>query len=81
MPNLDEFRCDECGQCHELCFCDYDCLPGEEQMPVPGTDGWDEMIDFMRADLESDMTYSKIIAAGRKIVEGRGEDFEEKFEE
>ena len=21
IPNLDEFRCDKCGQCHELCFC------------------------------------------------------------
>ena len=50
-------------------------------MPEPGTDKYEKMIDFMRADLESNMGYSKIIAAGKKIVEDRGEDFEEKFNE
>jgi len=50
-------------------------------MPEPGSAEYERMIDFMRADLESDMGYSKIIAAGRKIVEDRGEDFDEKFKE
>ena len=51
------------------------------EIPEPGTAAFEDMIDFMRADLENDMGYSKIIAAGRKIVEDRGENFEEKFEE
>ena len=48
-------------------------------MPEPGTKEFEDMIDFMRADLESDMGYSKIIEAGRKIVEEDGRDFDEEF--
>lgn len=50
-------------------------------MPEPGSQEYEKMIDFMRADLESGMGYSKIIAAGKKIIEDRGENFEEKFAE
>ena len=49
-------------------------------MPKPGTQEFEDMIDFMRADLESNMGYSKIIATGKKIVEDRGGNFEEEFE-
>lgn len=49
-------------------------------MPEPGSPEWENMVDFMRADLESDMAYSKIIDQGRKIVEARGGNFEEEFE-
>jgi len=42
-------------------------------MPEPGTQAWEDMTDFMRKDLESDMGYSKIIEAGRKIVENKRE--------
>jgi len=48
-------------------------------MPEPGSQEFENMIDFMRKDLESGMGYSKIIEAGRKIVEDRGEDFDEAF--
>jgi len=49
-------------------------------MPEPGTQAYEDMIDFMRKDLESGMGYSKIIAAGRKIIKDRGGNFEEEFE-
>lgn len=49
-------------------------------MPEPGTQDFENMIDFMRKDLESGMQYSKIIEHGRKIVEDRGENFDEAFE-
>ena len=55
--------------------------PVVSQLPEPGTQAWEDMADFMRADLENDMAYSKIIDQGRKIVEARGENFEEAFEE
>jgi len=48
-------------------------------MPEPGTKEFEDMIDFMRADLESGMGYSKIIEAGRRIVEEDGRDFDEEF--
>jgi len=48
-------------------------------LPEPGTPEYEKMIDFMRTDLESGMKYSKIIAAGRKIVEDRGGNFDEEF--
>ena len=40
-----------------------------------------EQIDFMRADLESDMGYSKIIEATRKRFKEQGRDFEKEFNE
>lgn len=42
---------------------------------------YEKMIDFMRADLESGMKYSKIEMQARKIVADRGGDFEKEFEE
>lgn len=46
-------------------------------MPEPGSDKFERMIDFMRVDLDSNMGLSKIIQAGRRIVEADGRDFEE----
>lgn len=50
-------------------------------MPEPGTDAYEKMIDFMRADLESGMAYTKLEMSARKIIADRGEDFDEKFAE
>ena len=41
---------------------------------------YDNMIDFMRADLENDMAYSKIISAAKKSIESQGKNFAEEFE-
>lgn len=38
-------------------------------IPKPGSDGWEDMIDFMRKDIDSGMAYSKIIQQGKEIVE------------
>ena len=38
-------------------------------------------IDFMRADLESNMGYTKMIEATKKRFREEGRDFEEEFKE
>jgi hypothetical protein len=48
-------------------------------LPEPGTPEWEKMVEFMRADLESDMGYTKIEMAARRILKSQGRDFEEEF--
>jgi len=50
------------------------------EMPEPGTQEWEEMVDFMRADLERDMGYTKLIKAAEEAIKARGGDFDEEFE-
>ncbi len=50
-------------------------------MPRPGTPEFNEMIDLMRADLESDMRYTKLIIATKKEFAKRGRDFDKEFKE
>jgi len=49
-------------------------------MPNPGSKEYEEMVEFMRADLEADMGYSKMIETARKSVEAKGKNFQEEFE-
>jgi len=49
-------------------------------LPEPGTQAWEDMVDFMREDLESGMKHTKIEILARKIVEDRGGNFDEEFE-
>jgi len=49
-------------------------------IPQPGTNEWESMIDFMRKDLESGMSYTKLIEAAKKNIEDRGGDFDVEFE-
>lgn len=49
-------------------------------MPAIGSRSYEEMIEFMRADLESNMAYSKIIDTAKKKVESEGRDFWQEFE-
>ncbi len=48
-------------------------------LPEPGSQGWENMVDFMRADLDSDMAYTKIEITARKILKEEGRDFNEEF--
>jgi hypothetical protein len=48
-------------------------------MPEPGTKAWESMVDFMRADLDNNMGYSKLIKAARESMESRGLNFDEEF--
>lgn len=41
---------------------------------------YDNMIDFMRADIETNFGYSKIIKAVREKLEADGKDFWEEYE-
>jgi hypothetical protein len=42
-------------------------------IPIPGTQEWEDMADFMKKDLESNMGYTKIIEAGRTLIENKRE--------
>ena len=48
-------------------------------MPDPGTKEFEEMIDYMGADLNSGMQYTKIEMAARKLLKDQGRDFEAEF--
>lgn len=48
-------------------------------MPEPGSPEYEKMIDFMRADLESNMGYTKIEMGARKLMKEQGRDFDEEF--
>ena len=48
-------------------------------LPKPGDEGYEDMVDFMRADLISGMALSKIIDMTRKQFEEQGKDFDEEF--
>lgn len=48
-------------------------------IPIPGSEKFEAMVDFMRQDLENDMGYSKLIEAARKKLEAEGKDFDEEF--
>lgn len=50
-------------------------------LPPPGSKEYEETIAFMRADLESDMGYSKIEMAARNLFKEQGRDFDKEFEE
>jgi len=49
-------------------------------LPPAGSKEYEETIAFMRADLESDMGYSKIEMAARKLLKDQGRDFDKEFE-
>ncbi len=46
-------------------------------MPEPGTQEYEDMISFMRADLESDMGLSKLIDIVEKKLKAEGKDIYE----
>lgn len=49
------------------------------KLPEPGTQEWENMVDFMRKDLDSNMQYSKIEMAARKLLKEQGRDFDGEF--
>jgi hypothetical protein len=48
-------------------------------MPEPGTQEYEDMIEFMRQDLASGGALTKIIMAARKAIEDAGKNFDEEF--
>jgi hypothetical protein len=48
-------------------------------MPKPGTEEYEKMVDFMRADLDNNFGYSKMIERTRQILADQGRDFDEEF--
>ncbi|MBW2646247.1 MAG: hypothetical protein JRE23_08730 [Deltaproteobacteria bacterium] len=49
-------------------------------MPEPGTLEYEDMVDFIRKDLESGMRYTKLIKAAKDSIEARGGNFDEEFD-
>lgn len=51
-------------------------------MPIPefGTSEYENMIQFMREDLESGGAYTKLILAAKKAIEAQGKNFDQEFE-
>jgi len=49
-------------------------------LPKRGTKEWEDMVDFMRADLETNMGYSKIEMVARSLFKNQGRDFDKEFE-
>ena len=49
------------------------------KIPTPGSIEWENMVDCMRADLDSGMALSRIIEQGRSIVESDGRNFSDNF--
>jgi hypothetical protein len=47
----------------------------------PGEPGYEKQVAFMRADLESDMSLSKLIKATREYFKSEGRDFDKEFDE
>lgn len=47
--------------------------------PEPGSKEYEEMVEFMRYDLEHDFALTKIVMAARKVVKARGGNFDEEF--
>jgi len=55
-------------------------MPEGKLFGVPiGSDEYERMIDYIRADQESGMMYTKMEMAVRKIIESRGGNFDEEF--
>lgn len=48
-------------------------------MPEPGTKEYEEMVEFMRYDLEHDMVLTKIVLAAKKAIEAAGKNFDDEF--
>jgi hypothetical protein len=48
-------------------------------MPEPGSNEFEDMINFMRADLECGMGYTRIIETVRKRMKEDGLDFDQEF--
>ena len=75
----DDLEPKPCQFCPEYlpCVCETIRLP---KLPDPRTKEWESMVDFMRADLETNMAYSKIIAVAEKLFADRGQNLYEEFE-
>jgi len=70
------YQCEQCkkGEPYEPFAA---CETCTSHVPNPGTSEFENMIDFMRADLASGMKLSKIIDHGKNIVESDGRNFED----
>lgn len=55
-------------------------MRNEYGLPDPGSNDWEDMVDFMRQDLESGMGYTKLIDTTKEILKEQGRDFDEEFE-
>lgn len=48
-------------------------------LPKPGSQEWEDMVDFMRADLDSGMKTTRLIISVQDLMKQQGRDFDEEF--
>jgi len=49
------------------------------ELPDPGSQEWEDMVDYMRKDLEGGMALTKIQIQARKILRTQGRNFDTEF--
>ena len=49
------------------------------KMPEPGTQAWEDMVDFMREDVDNNMMHTRLISTTRELLESQGRDFDAEF--
>ena len=54
-------------------------IDGLMSLPKPGDKGYDDAIEFMRADLASGTRYSRLETIVRDLMREQGKDFDEEF--
>lgn len=48
-------------------------------LPDPGTQAWENMVDFMREDLDNNMMRTRLILKARELLKSQGRDFDAEF--
>ena len=49
------------------------------KLPDTDTQAWEDMVDFMRDDLESGMMRTRLILKTRELLKSQGRDFDAEF--
>lgn len=49
------------------------------KLPDIDTQAWEDMVDFMREDLDNHMMHTRLISKTRELLESQGRDFDTEF--
>ena len=48
-------------------------------LPDPDTQAWEDMVDFMREDVDNNMCHTMLISKTRELLKSQGRDFDAEF--
>lgn len=48
-------------------------------LPNPDTQAWEDMVDFMREDLDNNMMHTRLISKTKELLKSQGRDFDAEF--